>query len=66
MKRTRARIRIGETYYLPVVATEFVGDGGMIRAVTEDDGENVYVHPEALIPAKKEIEIIPLKKGGRR
>lgn len=41
-------IRIGETYLLPVVVTEIPKDGNMVRCVTEDDGEVVYAHPEAL------------------
>ncbi len=47
---------IGETFLLPVVVTSLSTDGNMIRVVTEDDGQVIYVHPEALRP----------QKGGRK
>ena len=59
---TREEIRIGETYLLPVVATEFSDYG--VRVVTADDGEVLFVHPEALAKVKTEIDMIPIKKGG--
>lgn len=60
---TREEIRIGETYLLPVVATEFSDYG--VRVVTADDGEVLFVHPEALQEIKTEINMIPIRKGGK-
>lgn len=48
-------IRPGGRYLIPVVVSETTdADEGlnMIRTVTEDDGEVVYVHPETMIPAE--------------
>lgn len=41
-------IVIGETYLLPVVATEVSNFGNMVRLVTADEGEVIWAHPEAL------------------
>ena len=62
---TREQIQLGETYYLPVVATEFVEYGNMIRVVTEDEGEVIYARPEALHKAKKTIEVMTITRGER-
>ena len=60
-----SEIAIGETYLLPVVATEVTEYGNMVRLVTEDDGEVVYAHTEALLPSGRAIDPILVRKGER-
>lgn len=53
----RTEVVIGETYLLPVVATEVRDFGNnMVRLVTADEGEVVWAHPEALILKRGEID----------
>lgn len=59
-------IVIGETYLLPVVATEVTEWGNMVRLVTEDDGEVVFAHTDALLMSRREILPIIVRKGARR
>ena len=59
-----SEVVIGETYLLPVVATEVSDFGNMIRLVTGDEGEIVWAHPEAL-HVMKTLDVLYVKKGER-
>ena len=59
-----SEIVVGETYLLPVVATEVSDFGNMIRLVTGDEGKIIWAHPEAL-HVMKTLDVLYVKKGER-